>query len=368
MQFAAEMSGKDFAAVIGRCARGAATRSKIPIIGHALFRAVGGALRVTTTNLDVSLSALVQCQAEGAVTASVTRLSAIAAVIDKAAPVRLATDGGGLTISQGRSRHKLPTLPIEDFPSARDVSKAPLSFDVPASELERSLADLAPAMSNEPTRYYLCGIYFDTANGVLAATNSHILGVDQAPWCKSAKAGGFVLPADSAELVRAMCRHGDTVRVSATPTAGEFMCGEMTLVTKWIDGSFPDYRRVIPNKDKCDAHVTLKCADLLAAMPVLGAVGRDNSGMTAIAVAVKGREMQLSCRTDGASAETSLPCEVRRGAWAALGCNLQYLKWAADSLGDVEAIDIYASGHNGPMLLAAVGGDGAERVVMPRRA
>jgi DNA polymerase-3 subunit beta len=158
-----------------------------------------------------------------------------------------------LAISSGRSKFALPTLPAVDFQTmAREA--APVKFEIEAAELRRLIDKTRFAISTEETRYYLNGIYLHHAKGAknsvlrAVATDGHRLALAETEAPKgSSGLKGVIVPRKAVQEARRLLEDApETVTVEASDSKIVFRIGEAVLTSKLIDGSFPDYQRVIP--------------------------------------------------------------------------------------------------------------------------
>ena len=232
-------------------------RNAIAILSNVRLEAGDGRLALATTDMDLAMieSIPVEVVREGATTAPALTLHDIARKLPEGAQVEL-DDGvgeGHLQLAAGRSRFSLATLPVEDFP-VMSGGELPASFSLPAAELRNVIDRTRFAMSTEETRYYLNGVYLHTAgtDGVdmlrAVATDGHRLARIEMPLPGGA-AGmpGVILPRKTAVELRKLLEEttGD-VDVSLSETRIRFAFDGGILTSKLIDGTFPDYGRVIP--------------------------------------------------------------------------------------------------------------------------
>ncbi|MEM6625680.1 MAG: DNA polymerase III subunit beta [Pseudomonadota bacterium] len=234
-------------------------RNTIPILSNVLLTAEGQSLSLTATDLDIEAAdaAGATVHDAGAVTAPAHTLFDVVRKLPDGADVTLETshEDGRLAIASGRARFALPTLPADDFQTmARE--DAPVSFDLEAADLRRLIDKTRFAISTEETRYYLNGIYLhfaDEVGGVLraVATDGHRLALADMPAPDGANAlTGIIVPRKAiAEARRLLDDAPDRVTVSASDSKIVFKVGEAVLTSKLIDGSFPDYQRVIPKEN-----------------------------------------------------------------------------------------------------------------------
>jgi DNA polymerase-3 subunit beta len=232
-------------------------RNTIPILSNVLLKADKGKLSLTATDMDLEIVDSVDAEVArpGAATTPAHTLYDIARKLPEGNKVELdlSAEGTSLTVRAGRSQFKLGCLPTEDFPQMSAASMKH-EFDLTTSEL-KSLIDRARfAISMEETRYYLNGIYLHAArtDGVevlrAVATDGHRLARVEVKLPQGgAGLAGVIVPRKAINEVRKLLDEtGATIRVAVSDTKMRFTMGEVVLTTKLIDGTFPDYERVIP--------------------------------------------------------------------------------------------------------------------------
>ena len=232
-------------------------RNAIPILSNVLIEAEGGDLSLSATDMDIDIvdRTPADVQQDGAVTAPVHTLYDIVRKLPDGAQVELSLDGDGgqVALRAGRSNFSLQSLPKDDFPAigSEDLSS---EFTLPAAELRQLIDRTRFAISTEETRYYLNGIYVHAAesDGVkllrAVATDGHRLARIEMPLPQGAeKIPGVIVPRKAVnELRRLVDESSDDIRISMNENKIRFSFGSVILTSKLIDGTFPDYDRVIP--------------------------------------------------------------------------------------------------------------------------
>ena len=233
-------------------------RNTIPILSNLLLEARDGQLALTATDMDLTIVEAVAAElAEpGATTAPAHTLYDIVRKLPDGAQVQLATDGesGRMKLNSGRSSFTLATLPKEDFPTT-GPSDLPKSFAFAASELRNLIDRTRFAISTEETRYYLNGIYLHGASqdGVAlmraVATDGHRLARFEMPLPEGADGmAGVIVPRKTVNELRKLIEEVDgTVEAGLSETRIRLAFDSTVLTSKLIDGTFPDYERVIPS-------------------------------------------------------------------------------------------------------------------------
>ena len=227
-------------------------RNTIPILSNVLMSADGGKLTLVATDLDIEISEETQAQvdAPGEITAPAHTLYDIARKLPDGAQVSLKIGADDrLDVDAGRSHFTLPILPAGDFPKMT-ADGFTHNFVLAAKELRRLIDKTKFAISTEETRYYLNGIYVHAQNGLLraVATDGHRLALSEMDIPQGADGlPGVIIPRKTIAEIRRLIDGGDgDVSLSVSEAKIRFQYGSAVLTSKLIDGTFPDYERVIP--------------------------------------------------------------------------------------------------------------------------
>ena len=227
-------------------------RNTIPILSNVLIEArEDGSIRLMATDLDLQVDESVPANVTqaGATTVSAHTLFDIVRKLPEGSQVELTAAEGKMQVVAGRARFNLSTLPRDDFPVIAE-GELPTRFELPAATLRQIIEKTRFAISSEETRYYLMGIFLHVVDDQLraAATDGHRLA--RVTVAKPDGADGMpdvIVPRKCvAELYRLLEEVEGTVEVSLSPTKVRFGLGSAVLTSKLIDGTFPDYNRVIP--------------------------------------------------------------------------------------------------------------------------
>ena len=232
-------------------------RTTIPILSNVMLTAEGGSLGLTATDMDLSL---VAHETASVAKAGVTTLAAhtlfdIVRKLPDGSEVGIEQTGGQgeVTVRAARSVFNLPTLPADEFPA---IGKEELGtrFLIPAEDLRKLIDKTRFAISTEETRYYLNGIHFHAtkagATSMLraVATDGHRLARVEVPLPAGAEQiPPIIVPRKTVGEIRKLIDSlGGEVEISVSPARIQFSCDHAVLVSRLIDGTFPDYERVIP--------------------------------------------------------------------------------------------------------------------------
>ena len=242
---------------LGHVHRVVERRNTIPILSNVLLRGDGEGLRLKATDLDIEVTETIPADAAqgGATTVPAHVIYVIVRKLPEGAQVSLETagDSGQMQIRSGRSRFRLQSLPESDFPDLA-AGEMPHRFGLPAADLKRLIDKTQFAISTEETRYYLNGIFFHTVEtgGTTmlraVATDGHRLARVDVPAPQGAEGmPGVIVPRKAVAEIQKLIEAGEeSVSVELSSSKIRVTFGGVVLTSKLIDGTFPDYQRVIP--------------------------------------------------------------------------------------------------------------------------
>ena len=348
-------------------------RNTIPILSNVQLVAQDDSLHLTATDLDLAVVETVPCQVQqpGGTTAPAHMLYDIARKLPDGAQVELdfSSEDARLSVRAGRSRFALSCLPREDFPAMADDA-LPNRFEMPAADLKRLIEKTRFAISTEETRYYLNGIYLhavDEGDGMLraVATDGHRLSRVEVP-LPSGAAGmpGIIVPRKTVlEVYKLLEEVDETVGVSLSDTRIQFVLGTLVLTSKLIDGTFPDYQRVIPSGN--DKHMEVDCKTFANAVDRVATISSEKS--RAVKLAVSADAMVLSANSpDQGSGTDEVAVSFDSEGTIEIGFNARYLLDITQQIdGDNLRFDLFDGAS--PTIIRDAGDNAALYVLMPMR-
>jgi len=231
-------------------------RHTLPILSNVLIDGSGDALSFLATDIEIQISArsaLAGSREARALTVGARKLLDILRALPDDAEVSLQPQDKRLQVKAGRSRFTLQTLPAEDFPKLAKAAGEVARFAVPQKALRRLLGLVQYAMAQQDIRYYLNGLLMVVEGGELklVATDGHRLAFAAMPLTANLPRQEAIVPRKTVvELAKLLADSDDEVRVDLSATQAGFSFGSIELVSKLIDGKFPDYTRVIPTQHK----------------------------------------------------------------------------------------------------------------------
>ncbi len=307
-------------------------RNTIPILSNVLLRAEKGHLALSATDMDLEIAATATAQGvtAGATTAPAHTLYDIVRKLRDGAQIALEVSGdkGLMTLRSGRSTFTLACLPAEDYPLMAG-GELPHSFSLSAADLKRLIDRTRFAISMEETRYYLNGIFLHAAKSSdvamlrAVATDGHRLARMEVPLPEGA-AGmpGIIVPRKTVTELRKLIDETEgEVAIALSDTKIRFAFGDAVLTSKLIDGTFPDYDRVIPSGN--DKILEVDCKLFAEAVDRVSTISTEKS--RAVKLAIERGNLTLSA-TSAENGTATEEIEVRYSASPLeIGFNSRYL-------------------------------------------
>jgi len=348
-------------------------RNTIPILSNVLLSAGRDRLSFAATDLDMEMvdETEARVQTEGQITAPAHTLFDIVRKLPEGAEVELNYSGDDprLTVSAGRSRFNLPVLPAGDFPVMSSES-AGARFTLMKDDLARLIDKTRFAVSTEETRYYLNGLYLHTVSeegrallrGV--ATDGHRLALAETPAPEGAAGGpGVIVPRKTIDQVRRLLDDGSgPVEIQISPQKIRFEFDKASLTSKVIDGSFPDYVRVIPKGN--DKVAVLDNGVFAQAVDRVSTISAEKS--RSVKLAFDQGKVTLTVRNmEAGQATEEVEIDYNEDAFE-IGFNARYLMDIAGQITGDEAHYRFADPAS-PTLVLDPGDPGVQYVLMPLR-
>ena len=348
-------------------------RNTIPILANVLMEAEGDQVSFRATDLDIEVvdQAPAKVERAGATTVNAVTFHEIVRKLPDGALVTITDDGasGRMSVEAGRSNFSLATLPKEDFPIMAS-SEYEANFAAPAPVLRRLFDKSKFAISTEETRYYLNGVFMHVADTggkqVLrcVATDGHRLaridadlpdGIENMP--------GVIVPRKTVGELRKLLDDDEAqIAVSVSETKVRFATPGITLTSKVIDGTFPDYSRVIPAGNT--RRMEVDASDFAQAVDRVATVSSERS--RAVKLAIDDDRLVLSVNApDSGAAEEELGVAYQDERLE-IGFNAKYLLEIASQVDRENAVFLFNSSGD-PTLMREGNDETAVYVVMPMR-
>jgi DNA polymerase-3 subunit beta len=341
--------------------------AQIPILAHVRLIAEDGKLAVASSDLNRFAEATIDVAVEqaGSVTVPGAAFLTLVSKYAKDAEVSLELDGGQLVVRCGRSKVKLPTLPADNFPAWAD--EAPTSeFEVVGPAFRLAAGRVRSAAGKEELRHYLCGVYFHPVDDVLrlVATDGNRLAVSSIPLPEGAEdLAGAIVPTSALDTALTIFKAAAEIHVAFTAKSVSFSAAGLRLSSKLIDGTFPDYTRVIPERGH--AALSFKRSAFVDCLDRANVLTGDGAYM-AIVAEPAGETLRLRANNSrGGSAEEELPAVCAEG-FKRFGFNPRFAAEFLQTL-PVEELTIEQSDPDGPHLIYSAEAPDFTGVLMPMR-
>lgn len=371
-----KVNGKALASAVSR-ATGAITRVKAnPYLMTVRMEANGDELEIAATDLDRAISIRIACAGElAAVCLDFTRLAGILAPLKDRGDVTIERGDQQVIIAAGRSRFTMPFLKPDTWPTLLEPNWD-FEFDAPGDKFARLMTALAPAISDEASRIYLNGIHLErgairdarqTGQLVAVATDGHKLYARELPVTDMPKLPDIIIPASSCASIARLFGESEMIHVRGTDRKLHLSAGDTSYLTKLVEGIFPDWRRVTPQRGPGYSYDT---ARLIGAATAVAAAKIAEKGGKLVRLTFGDDETEIDGRdsndpnfTGFDAVPHSMLCDAPTSP---IGMNVDYLIEMATQL-EAETIEIAPGDGSGPVVLRSPTHSDRVICVMPMR-
>ena len=343
-------------------------RHTLPILANVLLRKTDDHIEFTTSDLEIQVRTQATLGGDSgnlSITVGARKLIDILRTLPADQVVTLTAAAAKLTLTGGKSRFTLQTLPADDFPLVNEAADFGPAFSVPQKTLKMLINQVHFAMAVHDIRYYLNGILF-VAEGkqlTLVATDGHRLGLAQAQLENDIPKQEVILPRKTVLELQRLLRDEDTpIEMRFAGNQARFNFSGMEFVTKLVEGKFPDYNRVIPKNHKNS--VTLGRATLLASLQRAAILTSDK--FKGVRVNIEPGTLRIAS-SNAEQEEAKEEIEIDYGGdTIEVGFNVTYLM---DALANIshDMVKIELQDGNASALITVPEQTGFKYVVMPMR-
>lgn len=348
-------------------------RNTIPVLSNVRIEALNDGISFKATDMDTEITEITDAKIteQGATTAPAHMLYDIVRKLSDGSEVELTfpDEKGQLSIASGRSKFSLSTIAVEDFPVI-SADSLPTNFAMPKEDLKDVIDRTQFAASTEETRYYLNGLYIhaktegETKVLRIVATDGHRLACVESPLPAGAeKMAGVIVPRKTVAEIRKLLddTESENVSISLSDNKIRFTLEDVTLTSKLIDGTYPDYERVIPTDN--DKVLELDVKELSSAVDRVSVVAERTRAIKLITG--KNHVVLTTSSPDLGSALEELEAKYESEALE-VGYNFRYL---LDILAEIkgETVKISLSDASSPSVIHDTSDSSAIYVLMPMR-
>ena len=349
-------------------------RTTIPVLSNVLFVVEDGVLTVTGTDLDLEANAVAPASGEIRTTLPSDKIL-LAAKGFKSGKLTIApVEGrGAVTVKQGRGVRTIPTLPSDDFPKRKALANA-VAFGIPSDALARLFGACRIAQSSEESRYYLCGVFVHVADDKLraAATDGHRLVRAEADLPDGAAGmNDIIVPSKAVgHILQLLGKFSGEVRMEVSGDAIQFLIGGSTIISKLVDGRYPDYSRVIP--DQGDQVITITREQFIAPVAAVSAIVNAEGDKTKVRTVAfdfgAGEDAHEVSAKDQTGTSAIEPLEASfTGSPIRFALNSQYARDVAGIFAEGSSLTISLNGPASPLRIVSDKDADLVGVVMPMR-
>ncbi|WP_446831103.1 DNA polymerase III subunit beta [Candidatus Foliamicus sp.] len=343
------------------------------ILRNVHLDAAKGALVATCTNLELTLIArceVIDMGEEGKVTVPAKLLQGISGSLKGGKSIELELQEDQLAVRSGRYSGRLETLRPEDFPQL-DLDNGAQEVSMPSALLSGMLSETHFAMAQSDPRYYLNGMLMEISEeGLrLVATDGHRLSCSHTSECRAGAESRGIVPRNSINALRPLLPGSEEVQLALGENQVRFRLGDRQMTSKLVEGRYPEYRRVIP--ERLEKPLLANRVALETALSRVALVARESRGVRdqripLVSIAVKENTIGISTE-GGQGAEAQDEVEVQyHGPEIKVGFNAIYLTDVLRSLQSDE-VEMHMRDGNSSVLICAPDKAGVQHIVMPMR-
>lgn len=341
-------------------------KATLPILNNVLMRVDGGKVSLTTTNLDMAIVDYlpVSKSKDGVIKVPAKLLAEFAQNLPKDSTVKITLDGTKVTTKAGKYSSTLNGTAADDFPELPEIDEVKMVvFKMGTDEFKNGVNQVMMASSNDMTRPALTGVYFNTDEGSLyiAATDGYRLAEKRFIEKVESEVRAIVPTSSLSEVMRSLDDSVNEIEILFDETQVRFRFGEIEVTSKLIDGSFPDYRKLIPKKN--EAELTLDKSELVRVTRLAALFAREVGGSIVLEAKTSTKTFSVASVANEFGENTSeIDADVTKDERMTL--NSRFL---IDALGaiDEDKVLLGFSGKLNPILIKNEKNDKYTHIIMP---
>lgn len=343
-------------------------RHTLPILSNVLIEKINDRLSFMATDLEIQITTTSSCDTElqdFAITVSAKKLQDICRALPDNMPIKLEGTDGKIQVKAGKSKFSLQTLPAEDFPKLTAISDSMGAILISQKVLKQLLSLVQYAMAQQDIRYYLNGllVVVEGNNLTVVATDGHRLSFASTPIETSHEKQEVILPRKTiTELNKLLSDSDDVVRLEIGQNQAKFEFSNVILISKIVDGRFPDYNRVIP--PSTEKKINISRVLLLQALQRASILS--NEKFRGVRLVLTKDTLSIICNNnEQEEAQEELEVEYA-GDPLDIGFNITYLMDVLNNL-DCPSVECGFGDANSSALFTIPGNTNFKYVVMPMR-
>jgi DNA polymerase-3 subunit beta len=270
---------ENLARALSAVGRVASTKTQLPILSNILLRTDGSRLLVAATNLEIATTQYIGAKIAkpGAITIPARLVSEFVSSLPKGS-VDLRVVGDNLHIKSDKYTSIINGVIADDFPELPTINESSsIQYSIKTEDFKQAVSQTIITTSNDSTRPVLTGVYWHSFEGqlILAATDGYRLSERQL--VKTTSEVSAIIPTQTLqEVLRTLTDDGDEVDVLFDETQVRFRINDAEIISRLIDGNFPDYRQLVPKKS--DTIITISKSDFIRVTKIAGLFARESGG------------------------------------------------------------------------------------------
>jgi DNA polymerase-3 subunit beta len=343
-------------------------KQPLPILSNVLIEKIGTNLRFTATDLEIQIATQIvdsnQASTDAAITVAAKKLQEILRVLPDGSMVSVDIQDSRILLKANKSRFSLQTLPAQDFPKVVEQLGKVETVEIEQQELRKLFSMVQFSMAQQDIRYYLNGVLLVVEDEFikLIATDGHRLAFTRSRLAKKYSKREVILPRKTVnELVKLLEESTDKIILDLGENQVRMTFSDVILVSKVIDGKFPDYERVVPNYTN---HLVLNRVVILQALQRAAILS--NEKFRGVRFVLTERNLRIiSSNSEQEEAQEEMEVDYHQQALD-IGFNVNYLLDGLNST-DSETITFSFGDPNSSILITVPGNDDFKYVVMPMR-
>jgi DNA polymerase III subunit beta len=342
-------------------------RHTLPILSNLLVEAKNNNIQLTATDLEMQISLNIESKFSGelSTTISAKKLLDICRSLPEGVDIDMQSNDSRITVKTGKSRFNLQTLPAADYPIMSKAAGAAMEINISQIVFKKLLKQVEFAMAQQDIRYYLNGLLLEVNDNKLniVGTDGHRLSFTSSTLAKTYDKTEVIIPRKTVvELIKLLDDSEDEVLIEINAGQVNFSFGDIRLISKVIDGKFPDYNRVIPVGHQNTFSVNR--IGVLTAMQRASILS--NEKYRGIRMVISNNNLKLiSTNTEQEEAEEELEISYAKDGLD-IGFNVTYLIDVLNNVND-ETINFSFADANSSCLITVPNDSNYKYVVMPMR-
>lgn len=355
---------KDLYEGVQTAGRAVSPRTSLPILGHLLMTAEEDKLRIAATDLEIGMECIVDAnvQEQGSLTVPARVLAEFLAALPETDVAITVDDANTVEITCGTSNFSILGLPAEEFPMLPEVREE-VSFVIENDAIREGVRKTSFAISQDESRAILTGILVQvTENGLkLVSTDTHRLCVQDVPLVESYGTVNAIVPGRAMnEVTRIVPEGSGAVEVKIAPNQILFKVGHTTLISRLIEGQFPNFDKVIPKEH--NRKLTVPTEQFMQSVKRIAIVARENANRAILRT--EDGTLILTAESGNVGRAHEEVEVIREGDDVKIAFNSKYLLDVLNVI-DTEAMEVELTGEVSPAVIRPQGQEDYTYVLMP---